>query len=238
LSPPADRVFRALVADIAEMRLSPGERLPSSAEIGRRLGVAPEIAAGVVRHLAEDGFVDLVPGGAAMVAPESQWDVLDPRALDALLASAKGPAILAEYLEYRRLIEVGAAGAAAEHATSGDLSALSDALAGMTAAADLPDPDAETRFHRADVAFHQALLAAGRNRPLEHAAAPLEGGLCTARHALARSEVRRDRGLPEHRRILAAVAQRNPEAARDAMEAHLETVEAQLREYADLARPR
>jgi GntR family transcriptional repressor for pyruvate dehydrogenase complex len=164
------------------------------------------------------------------VEPESRWDVLDRRVLGAVLSTPKGPAILAEYLEYRRLIEVVAAGLAAEHATSADLHALSDALAEMTAA------DTEARFHRADVAFHQALLAAGRNRPLELAAAPLQDALCTARHALARPEMREHRGLPEHRRILAAVAQGDPDAAREAMESHLDTVEAYLREYADLER--
>jgi DNA-binding FadR family transcriptional regulator len=236
MSDPTTPVFAGLIRDIAAARLAPGERLPSSGELGRRFGVTPDIAAAAVRELAEHGMVQLASDDRATVGPESEWDVLDPRVLNLLLTSAKGPAILAEYLEYRRLIEVVAAGLAAEHATSADLAALSDALAEMTAAAE--DPDAEARFHRADVAFHQALLAAGRNRPLELAAAPLRDALCVARHALARPGIRRERGLPEHGRILAAVAQSDPDAAREAMEAHLDTVESYLREYADLTRSR
>ena len=166
-------------------------------------------------------------------AAEPAWDILDPRGLGVLLASSRGPAILAEYLEYRRLIEVVAAGLAAEHATADDLAILCDALAEMTAAADL---GAEERFHRADVAFHRALLAAGHNRALQLATEPLQAALCTARRPLARPDLRQERGLPEHQRILAAVAQGDPDAAREAMEDHLDTVEAHLREYAGLAR--
>jgi DNA-binding FadR family transcriptional regulator len=45
--------------------------------------------------------------------------------------------------------------------------------------------------------------------------------------------VRRERSLPEHERILRAVARRDPDGARAAMGAHLATVEAYLQEYAD-----
>jgi len=236
MSAPTGRVFAGLITDIAGARIAPGERVPSAAELGHRFRVAPDVAAAAVRELAAHGMVELKRGGEATVAPESRWDVLDPQVLAIVLSSARGPAILAEYLEYRRLIEVVAAGLAAEHATSDDLAALSDSLGEMTAATGAEHPDAEARFHRADVRFHQALLAAGRNRPLELAAAPLREALCTARHALARPDMRSVRGLPEHRRILAAVAQSDPEAAREAMEAHLDTVESYLHEYADLAR--
>jgi GntR family transcriptional regulator, transcriptional repressor for pyruvate dehydrogenase complex len=232
MSDPTARAFASLIADMAASRLAPGDLLPDDAELGRRFGVAPEGAAAVVRELADRGLVDLAADGPATVSPESQWDVLDPRVLDVLLASAKGPAILTEYLEYRRVVEIVAAGMAADHATSADLAALSDALASM---ADAAASGAEARFHRADVAFHQTLLAAGGNRPLELAAGRLQAALCTARRPLARPELRHDRGLPEHQRILTAVAQGDPDAARTAMEAHLDTVEAYLRHYAELA---
>jgi GntR family transcriptional repressor for pyruvate dehydrogenase complex len=41
------------------------------------------------------------------------------------------------------------------------------------------------------------------------------------------------RGIPEHRRILAAIAGRDARGARDAMREHLLTVEGYLREYAE-----
>jgi GntR family transcriptional repressor for pyruvate dehydrogenase complex len=223
-----ERVARALVGDVAEGRLRPGDPLPSEGELARRFGVATETARGALSDLEAHGLAT-----RSTVSPEARWDVLHPDVLDALLASSQGPAILAEYLEYRRVVEVVAAGLAAEHATAADLTALSNSLATM--AADAERADAEARFHSADVEFHQALIAAGRNRPLELATDALRPALCTARRLLARPGLRRERGLPEHQRILAAVARGDVEEARAAMAAHLDTVESYLRELTGLS---
>jgi DNA-binding FadR family transcriptional regulator len=237
MSGAAEDVARALIADVAEARLRPGDPLPGEAELARRLGVRPEIARGALRALEARGFARISTDGRAAVCPEAEWDVLDPGVLDVLLGSTQGPAILAEYLEYRRVVEVVAAGLAAENATSEDLTALADSLAAMTAAAERAPASeaAERRFHRADVEFHQALIAAARNRPLELATDALRPALCTARRLLARPHLRSERGIPEHERILAAVAQADPEAAREAMTAHLDTVQSYLREHAGLS---
>jgi GntR family transcriptional repressor for pyruvate dehydrogenase complex len=224
-----ERLARDLIADVAESRLRPGDPLPGDDELAQRFGVSRETARHAVIELADRGIAQVAPNGAAIVGPEAHWDVLDPGVLEVLLESAQGPAILAEYLEFRRLVEVVAAGMAADHATTADLAALSDALARMTAA------PSETDFHRADVEFHHALIAAGRNPPLERAADPLKPALCTARRLLARPERRQERGLPEHQRILTAVAQGDANGARAAMTAHLDTIESYLREYAGLS---
>jgi DNA-binding FadR family transcriptional regulator len=230
------RVARGLVSEIAEGRARAGDRLPTAQELADRFGVTPRVACDALRDLEARGMAKVDPHGGATICPEAQWDVLNRDLLDALLGSKHGPTILAEYLEYRRVVEVAAAGLAAEHATARDLTTLSNSLATMAAAAKeaTVSEDAEARFHRADVAFHQALIAASRNRPLELATDALRPALCTARRQLARPRLREERAIPEHQRILAAVAQGDAEAAREAMTAHLDTVESYLREYAGL----
>jgi DNA-binding FadR family transcriptional regulator len=230
------RIAHALIADVAESRMRPGDALPNERPLAARFGVSRELARAAIRDLEDHGIVFVRPDGNATVAPEARWDILDPGVLDVMLASQRGPAILAEYLECRRVLEVVAAGLAAENATAADLTALSSALATMTAEAERAPESAvaEERFHQADVAFHQALMAASGNRPLELAADPLQPALCIARRPLARPGCRQERGLPEHQRILAAVAQGDAAAARIAMAAHLDTVESYLREYASL----
>jgi DNA-binding FadR family transcriptional regulator len=237
MSGPRERAVRALIAEIADGRAGPGSTLPSAAELASEFGMSLETARGVISYLETSGLVSRTADGTLAVSPEARWNVLDPDVLAAMLESDQGPAILAEYLEARRVLETIAAGLAAERATARDLGAMSDALARMAAAA---DEEAEEEFHRADVEFHHALLAAGANRPLELAADPLRPALCTARRPLARPALRRERGLPEHQRILAAVARGDADAARRAMTEHLDTVESYLREYARLvgARPR
>jgi GntR family transcriptional repressor for pyruvate dehydrogenase complex len=93
-------------------------------------------------------------------------------------------------------------------------------------------PAAEDLYHEADIAFHRALIDATGNRALGSMTEPIHRALITARRPLARPELRLERSLPEHRRILAAVTAADAEGARRAMRDHLATVEAYLREYA------
>jgi DNA-binding FadR family transcriptional regulator len=234
MSGQTERVVRALISEVAEGRLRPGDRLPTADDLAGRFRVSEHTASAALRVLAQVGLATLSPDGTTTVAPEVRWDVLHPMVLERLLGSDHGPAILAEYLEYRRLLEVLAAGLAAERATADDLTALSRALATMTAAAEqaLHMDAAEARFHEADVEFHHALIAAGGNRPLALATNPTRRALCTARRPLARPGLRLARGLPEHQRILAAVAEGDADGARAAMANHLDSVESYLREYA------
>ena len=232
MSDDRERVLKAIVGDVAQGRLRPGDPVPRADALADRFRVAVEVAVAAMRHVESRGLATRSAGGDLYVAPEADWDVLDQDILDALLASGHGPAVLAEYLEYRRVVEVSAAGLAAEHATETQLAGLCDCLEAMIESAGEGTAEAETRFHEADVAFHQALIAAAGNRPLELATDAMRPALCSARRLLARPERRDDCGLPEHQRILAAVAQGDPEAARGAMVAHLDTVEAYLRELA------
>ena len=89
---------------------------------------------------------------------------------------------------------------------------------------------AEDHYHAADVAFHRAIIVATGNRALRRMTEPVEQALYAARRPLARPELRTERSLPEHRRILSAIAAREPDEARAAMREHLLTVEGYLRE--------
>jgi DNA-binding FadR family transcriptional regulator len=229
MSAARQRVVQGVVADLAEGRLRHGDSLPAALELARRFDVSAAAAGDAIHDLEARGLAELDSSGDATVGSEARWDVLDPDVLEPLLVSRHGPKIIGEYLEYRRIVEVVAAGLAAEHATAEDLSALSICLAAMTAATE------EAELHRADVEFHRALIAAGGNRPLEAATDALRPALCTARRRLARPHLGEERGLPEHQRILAAVAQGDAEAARAAMAAHLDAVESYLREYAGVS---
>ncbi len=127
----------------------------------------------------------------------------------------------------------GGARFAAERASAEDLTILNAAFDKMTATAHrvLSNPAAEDLYHESDIAFHQAVIAASHNRALARMAAPLLSSLL-ARRALARPDLRVKRNLPEHKRILDAIASRDVAKARSAMQAHLLTVESYLREYA------
>ena len=61
---------------------------------------------------------------------------------------------------------------------------------------------------------------------------PVHRALAAARRPLARPEHRVDRSLPEHRRILTAIADARSRGGPAAMRDHLLTVERYLSEYA------
>jgi DNA-binding FadR family transcriptional regulator len=227
-------VMRVLMGDIVSGRVEVGGWLPRELDIAEQFGVSRGVARECIRGLEERGLVAVKHGRGATVRPEERWNVLDPDVLGALLDSGRGAAVLGEYLESRRILEIAAAGLAAERARQSHLTALSDAFDRMAAAAEraIDSPAAEDLYHEADIAFHRAIIDATGNRALGNMTEPIHRALIAARRPLARPEARLERSLPEHRRILAAVAQSDPEAAREAMRDHLMTVEAYLREYA------
>jgi DNA-binding FadR family transcriptional regulator len=232
-----ENVMRVLLGDIVSRRVDVGGWLPREVDIAEQFSVSRGVARECIRGLEERGLVSVKHGRGATVRPEERWNVLDPDVLGALLDSGRGAAILGEYLESRRILEIAAAGLAAERARPRHLNALSDAFERMAAAAEraVDSPAAEELYHEADIAFHRAIIDATGNRALGSMTEPIHRALIAARRPLARPEARLERSLPEHQRILAAVAQGDPDAARDAMRDHLLTVEAYLREYANRA---
>jgi DNA-binding FadR family transcriptional regulator len=227
-------LLRALVADIASGALPEGARLPRELELAESFGVSRGVARECLRSLEERGLVRVKHGSGATVRPASEWDMLNPDVIAAVLQGERGAGLLGDYLECRRLLEIEAAGLAAQRATQADLVALAEALERMTVAAvqTAGGPSAEDRFHDADVAFHRAVIHATGNHALGRMTEPVHRALAATRRPLARPEHRLERSLPEHRRILAAIADRDPEAAREAMRDHLLTVERYLSEYA------
>jgi GntR family transcriptional regulator, galactonate operon transcriptional repressor len=209
-----------------------GEKLPTLTELASRFGVSTGVARECQRALAERGIVSVHHGRRAVVRPEADWDVFHPEVLEALLAGPRGSQVLGEYLESRRIVEVEAAALAAERATPEAVRDVARAFERMQTAAEEASVNraAETHYRETDVAFHRAIIRATGNRTLARMAEPIHRALNTTFGALARPEARFERSLPEHRRILEAIERNDPGGAREAMRAHLLTVEGYLQE--------
>lgn len=235
-----EHLMQVLIADVAGGRLAPGDQLPRETDLAAQFGVSRGVARECIRGLEERGLVSVKHGRGATVNDGARWRVLDPDVLRALLGSERGAEVLQEYLECRRVLEIEAAGLAAQRATEPQLGVLADAFARMTASARRAgdNPAAEDLYHAADIAFHRALIDATGNRALGNLTEPIHRALNAARRPLARPDHRFDRSLPEHERILRAVARGDAGGARRAMAEHLATVEAYLQEYAAEPAPR
>jgi DNA-binding FadR family transcriptional regulator len=227
-------VMLVLIGDITGGTLVEGERLPSLPQLAAQFGVSTGVIRECQRALAERGLLSVRHGRRAVVNGEEEWDLLDPDVLAAVLTGKRAAKALGEYLESRRILEVEAAGLAAERATPATLERLADAFEVMHTAAERArtNPAAEALYEKADVDFHRAIVMATGNRTLARMAEPLHRALSATLPALARPQTRLERGLPEHARIFQAISDGDAEGARRAMSDHLLTIEGYLRERA------
>jgi len=226
--------MRALMSEIASGERVEGDMLPRESDLAEQFDVSRGVAREVIRGLEERGLVKVRHGKGAFVTPSAHWNMFDPDVLGAMLESSRSAEVLAEHLEFRRIVEVEAAGLAAERADDDHIERMTEALSRMEAsAARPPTAAAERQFHEADLAFHEALIAATGNRALVNVAQGIHAALLAARFPLARPQHRAERALPEHRRILAAVVDRDRAGARLAMSDHLATVEEYLRVHSE-----
>jgi DNA-binding FadR family transcriptional regulator len=219
-----------LIGEIVGGVRAPGEPLPREAALAQQFGVSRGITREVMRALEERGLVNVKHGIGSSVAPREHWDTLDPLVLAALLPGDSGPAVLTEFLETRRIIEVEAAGIAAERATDADLARLDEAFAALEDAAERAavNPAAEPRYLEADVNYHQVIMGITHNAVLCSLIARIHSAMLEARVPTSRPDLRAEQGLPEHAKIRTAIRARNPSAARRAMRDHLKSVGANL----------
>ena len=221
------------IDDIVAGRLPVGERLPTEVALAERHDVSRGVAREILRGLEERGLIKVRHGSAMTVNPHQAWDVFNLEVLTAALSGPDAAELLEQYLQCRRIVEIEAAGLAAERATREQVQELGERLAQIKAAiARRPAREQEREYNEADAAFHQSLVDATGNWPLASLVRRIQGALLAAHYPLARPAYRRERAIPEHEAILAAVEAGAPDAARDAMRAHLDAVGDDLREHA------
>ena len=221
------------VEAIVSGELEPGSRLPKETALTAQYEISRGVARESLRALEERGLVTVKHGGHTLVNPRDKWDIFDPDVIEAALRGAAAVSLLGDYLECRRIIEVEAAGLAARLASGEQVARLEERLEAMKAAvAQRKARVQEREYHAADVAFHLALVEATGNDALASLVRRIDAALLAARYPLARPAYRRTRAIPEHEAILDAVRARDETAAREAMRAHLATVEQYLSEHA------
>ena len=195
-------------------QLRPGDKLPAERDLATKIGVSrPTVRVGL-HALAAMGVVKSRHGSGTYI-PDGP-PTLDSEPLS-LLAALHG-FTREEMYEARRLLEVAAAGMAAERATPEQLATLADEVANLFAALDDP-----LRFLVHDITFHRSVAAASGN-PIIGALVEMVSALYYERRRETAKQAS-DRDLKEaaelHRRIYQAIRARDPEAARSAMNEHL-----------------
>lgn len=207
-----ERVAERVLSHIVQNDLRVGDRIPSERELARRLAVSRSSVRQAIISLANMGVLHSRHGGGTFVA---QLD-LDTRPFASVSARR---ALLTAVHEARQILEVPAAGLAAQRRDEADLAAIRrsiDLMASEIAAGDVGA--------RGDAAFHAAVTAAAHNPALSELMARIEDAVTETRSESLSQDGRPPRSLDDHRRIAAAIAAQDPHAAERAMARHLDRV--------------
>jgi GntR family transcriptional repressor for pyruvate dehydrogenase complex len=210
----SEQVTQHLRELIVEGDIAAGEALPAERELARRFGVSSVVIREALNSLSVTGLVDIRHGVGSFVTTPDHWHVSEPIAT--LIRS--GRVELLHVVEVRAIIEVEMSKLAAQRHDAETLLALDVALAHMTES--VHDPVANVD---ADMEFHGALAAGAGNPVLWFMLQPILAPILTGMLRGTVFPAATTRALAEHRRIRNAVAERDVEAARIAMQTHMET---------------
>ena len=220
------RVYEHIVAQIEraifEGRLQQGDKLPAERQLVREFGASRVAVREALRALEHRGLVEVRQGSAGgyFIREMDAGPVV--RGFQTLFRL--GHVSLAQLVEARALVEPESARLAAIRASEPDLKAVLAALDART------ETGAAGRRRRSlDAEFHRLVAAAARNpvhAVLTNALTALEANLVSHRPDLSAEDDAAIVGA--HRRIYDAIAERDGDAARSAMHAHILDVEQRL----------
>lgn len=212
----AHEVTHHLLEKIRSGEFAEGERLPSERELMTLFSVGRPAVRESLQNLERMGLISIAHGERALVRPVTARNVIGQIGTIARHLLSSSPQSLEHLKEARRFFEVGMVRAAAEHANEADIASIRVALdAHRAALADL------SGFIDADMAFHRAIAAVGRNPIYTALSEAMFGWLAAFHSTLVRAAGAEQLTLEEHAQILDCIERQDPEAAAQAMTAHL-----------------
>ncbi|MDQ2757498.1 MAG: GntR family transcriptional regulator [Actinomycetota bacterium] len=227
LRPVTTNTFESTVEQLATaVRLgvfARGEQLPPERELAERLGVSRVTLREAIAALRDSGLVTTRPGRGGGTVVVYDGPQIASRRPEGSIVGRRGAA-LGDALEFRRVVEPGAAALSARQTLASDQRAwLSAALRETT---DASDP---TLHRLADSRLHLAVATLSGSPMLIEAVTRAQAALhelLTAIPVLPRNIAHSD---AQHQRVVAAILAGDPEAARVGMEEHCDATSALLR---------
>ncbi len=214
-----EKVADQIQALIASGNLAAGDRLANERTLAEQFEVSRTVVREALKTLAVRGLIEVRPGQGTFVV-DATGDTLS-RSFQTMLYLDQGEDPYASLVEVREILEPEIAYRAALRARPENVEAMRDAVASMDA--HMHDM---VGFIRADDAFHLALAVATQNAFVPRLLSSVVDVLHEHRSRIFRTSGGAQRGQSHHKRILRAIEDGAPEAAREAMRGHL----AQVRE--------
>jgi GntR family transcriptional repressor for pyruvate dehydrogenase complex len=205
--------------------LRPGERLPPERELADRLGVSRPSLRDAISALQESGLLSAKPGAGVFVA-----DVLGSAFAPALTQLfARHDEAVFDYISFRRDMEGLAIERAARFGSDTDLKVVQAVFSKMENKELKRTPEEEAQL---DAKFHMAIIEASHNVVMLHMMRSmyelLREGVFYNRQVMFSQRTSQHVLLDQHRAINDALQDRDGLAAKEAVHAHLDYVEASL----------
>lgn len=226
---------RSLVVEVADGLLdriiagefAPGAPVPGELDLAERHEVSRMTVREAIKTLTAQNILRVERGRGTFVNPINHWSSLHA-VLRATNEGADARNSAVQLIELRRMLETGASELAAGRITDEELSelgAIVDEMRDAHGAGDL------RRFVDADLAFHDVVLRASGNPFVAVLLEPLSQILAERRSETSAVPEIQEHAIEMHAAICAALNSRDPEAARTAMDAHMQQTLDDLRRY-------
>jgi GntR family transcriptional regulator, transcriptional repressor for pyruvate dehydrogenase complex len=216
----SSKVFEQIAQQIEQRILSgdlhSGDRLPTERELAEQFHASRTAVREALKSLAQKGLVDMRPGRGTIVIDGTSRAMRHSLGLMMKIGQAVNSSSL---VEVREILEPEIAALAAVRATEEHIAAMRKAVAIMDA--NLNDADA---YITADNDFHRALAEGTQNVLILALVDSIVDLLSEQRKHIFSVSGGPQRGQIHHKHILETIVQHNPEAARQAMQAHLRQV--------------
>jgi GntR family transcriptional repressor for pyruvate dehydrogenase complex len=208
----AERISQQIEEMIAAEQLRPGDRLPAERDLAGLLGVSRPSVREAVRSLAAQGRLSVHHGRGVFVEEPSRQ-----RLRRELFRQTTD---IDELFAMREVLEVPAAGWAAERATSAEINAIRTAFDALNRAVEQRPVD-WPELQRLDAMFHEAVVLAAGNRFMDRIVGVLNEIMLAGMETTLRLPGRLEKSARDHAKLLAAVVDGDSAAARSAVRKHV-----------------
>lgn len=211
----ADRIYRELLSMIIQGDLKKGDKLSTEQTLAEQFNTSRPTVREALSRLRAEGIVTSRQGAGTFVAKQPDPDLPRFMPLESL-------SDVRQCIEFRIVVESAAAALAAVMADEADLQLIEQALERLEHAVETSQLGVDEDFN-----FHVSIAQASKNQFFVSVMASiqphLEFGMNLMRNlSLHKSTERLHRVQSEHRTVLQAIRNRDPQAAERAMREHLE----------------
>ena len=197
------QIVDSIGSDIVTGVLSPGQQLPTEAELAESFQASRLLIREAMKSLAAKGLVSIRPRIGTHVLPREQWNLFDPSVLSWYGKVPLDAKFIEDLMELRSAIEPLAARLAATRAEPVMLEELKQAYDAMASAKD------QASYISADLKFHGAVIHSCGNQFIQQLEVALSEVLKTSFTASSKAWGPDKSSLALHRDLLDAIADKS-----------------------------